>query len=1090
LSVQGDRMRTVQLLKQLQNLGIKVWAEGDRLRVRSSTGLSDEIRRELQERRPELLALFAQVSQPGDSSPALVRVGRSAPIAPTYAQQRLWFLDQFQPGVPNYNLSDRIEIKHEIDIAALQRAVTELVRRHEVLRTSFPAVNGVPMQLIAPAAQVALPVLDLSGLPEAERMAEVRRLALEESRKPFNLATGPLLRVALIRVRAAHYFWLLTIHHIISDEWSKRIIDEELETLYAAFSAGLASPLPELSIQWADFAAWQTRCLRDERLDRNVQFWTEQLQGELPVLQLPRDRPRRLPARGRGAKFSFLPALSRALRELSKTEGATLFMVLLAGYAITLSRYTHQEDIVVGSAVSDRSRVETEAMIGFLLNMLPLRIRVDPQSTFRELLQQVRRTCLGAYAHQDFPYESLMQHSAVEWVATGDSLFRTMLVLHNTPPPSVRRGSLGFWDPHEDSDRTPAAGSLFGTYEEDDTNNGTTRFDMEIIFSERGNGIRGKIEYDADIFTGDAAERLLQRLQMLLRSAAATPDCKVAELEWMTEQERQLLKSWSFGPRRVLDVTLLHQLFERSTRLYPVAIAVEEGDGQSITYADLNARSNQIAVLLREMGAGPESSVGILFERSIDMFAAVLAVLKAGAAYVPLDTSFPEERLNFMIEDARVDYLVTLQPTLGALPAFGGRALCLDRDGAQIASADTSNANYPMSPDSLACVLYPSRSAARPRGVMLTHRGLAGYIDDATRAYGLSRADRILQFASTGLDASLEESLLAFGTGAALVLPPERMLDSTSAFVERCKELRLTSLVLPIGYWQEWVAKLETFDLPPHLRRVIVIVGGERVAPDKLAKWHRHINGKIQLFNTYVPTEGSIAATCSLMVATPSDESFDAAVSIGKPVANCAVHVLDQRMQPVPCGVPGEVYVAGLPVARGYFGNVALTAERFIADPSNSEHGARLYRTGDLARFLPDGTLQWQGRIDSPVKIRGHYIELREIEVILEEHTGVKGAVVVIREDEPGDKRLVAYVVPVEGSALDAAQLRVYLRSKLPSYMAPAAFVLLPAFPVTISGKVNKRALPAPNVARNDKVPVIRVTFLQKPRENVRRING
>lgn len=977
MSVQRDRVRTVQFLKHLQNLGIKVWAEGDRLRVRTATGLSDAIKRELQERKSELLMLFAQVSQPDDSSPVLVRVDRSTPIAPTYAQQRLWFLDQFQPGVPNYNLSDRIEINHEIDIAALQRAVTELVRRHEVLRTSFPAVNGVPVQLIAPAAPVSLPVLDLTGLPEAQRMSEVRRLALEESCKPFDLATGPLLRVALIRVRAAHYFWLLTIHHIVCDEWSKRIIDEELETLYAAFSGGLASPLPELSIQWADFAAWQTRYLRDERLDRNVKFWTEQLQGELPVLELPRDRPGRIPARGRAARFSFPPSLSRDLRELSQAAGATLFMVLLAGYAITLSRYTRQEDIVVGSPISDRSRVETEALIGFLFNTLPLRIRVDPQATFRELLQQVIRTCLGAYAHQDFPYESLMQHSAVKWVSTGDSLFRTMLVLHNTPPPSVRRGSLGFWDPPEDTEQKPEAGSLFGTYEEDDTHNGTTRFDMEVFFIERGNGIRGKIEYDADIFTGDAAERLLQRLQMLLRSAAATPDCKVVELEWMTQQQRQLLQSWSLGPQLVLDVTCLNQRFERAARLYPLAIAIEEGDRQIITYAALNARANQIARLLREMGAGPESSVGILLERSVDMFAAVLAVLKAGAAYVPLDTSFPEERLNFVIDDACVDYLVTLQPALRALPAFGGRALCLDRDGAKIASADTSNTSYPISLDNLACVHYPSRSTARPRGLMLTHRGLTSYIDDATRAYGVSRADRILQFASIALEASLEESFLAFANGATLVLPPERMLDSSSAF-----------------------------DLPPKLRRV----GGGRIAPEKLAKWHGHINGEIELFNTYTPTEGSIAVTRGLMVATPSEESFDAEVSMGKPVANCAVHVLDQWMQPVPCDVPGEVYVAGLHVARGYCADAALTAERFIADPFNSEPGARLYRTGDLARFLPDGTLQYMGRIDSPLKIRGR--------------------------------------------------------------------------------RVNKRALPAPNVARTNKVLPLRVTFLQKSRENASGING
>lgn len=1080
-------MRTVQFLKQLQNLGIKVWAEGDQLRVRASAArLSDEIKRELQARKPELLVLFAQLSHPGVASPDLVRVDRSRPIAPTYAQQRLWFLDRFQPGVPNYNINDHIEINHGINIAALERAVKELVRRHEVLRTSFPAVDGAPVQLINPAAEVSLPVFDLTGLPDAERMTEVRRLSLEELRKPFNLASGPLLRVALIRVRAAHYVWLLNIHHIISDDWSMKIIDQELEALYAAFSAGLASPLPELSIQWADFAAWQTQCLRGERLERNVKFWTEQLQGELPVLELPRDRPGRLPVRGRAAKFSFPLSLSRALRELSKAEGATLFMALLAGYAITLSRYTGQEDIIVGSPISDRSRVETEALIGFLLNTLPLRIRVDPQSSFRELLRQVIRTCLGAYAHQDFPHESLMQHSAVEWVATGNALFRAMLGLLNTPPRSVQRGSLGFWDPLEDTDEKPGAESFFGTYGEDDTNSGSARFDLEISFIEHGNGIRGKIEYDADIFTGDAAERLLQRLQMLLRSATATPNCKVAELEWMTEQQRQLLKRWSFGPRRVIDVTCLHQLFERAAGLYPLAIAIEESD-RRISYADLNARANQIALLLCERGVGPETRVGILFERSIEMFAALLAVLKAGAAYVPLDTSFPEERLNFMIGDARVDYLVTSKPTLRALPAFAGRTLCLDRHAAQIALADTSNANYPISPDNLACVLYTSGSTGRPKGVMLTHHGITNYIDDATRAYGVSRADRILQFASIAFDASLEESFLAFAAGATLVLPPERMLDSTSAFVDQCRKLQLTGLALPVANWQELVSKLGTFVLPPDLR--LVIVGRERVAPDKLAKWHRHIDGQIQLFNTYGPTEGSIAVSRGLMVATPSDESVDAEVSIGRPVPNCAVHILDRWMQPLPCDVAGEVYLAGWAVARGYSGNAALTAERFIADPFAIEPGARLYRTGDLARFLPDGTLQYRGRSDDQVKIRGHRIEPHEVETILEKHTGVKGAVVITREDEPGDKRLVAYVVPVEGSALDGAQLRAYLRPRLPSYMVPAAFVLLQAFPVTISGKVNKRALPVPDVTRTSKVLPIRVTFLQKSREKAGGIN-
>jgi len=1058
-------MTTIQFLNRLQSLNIKIWLEDEKIRFRApADSFTDTLKAELTERKAELVTLLRQ--RQSVREPMLVRASRDVPIPLTFAQQRLWFLDQLHPGVPAYNVYDATEIAHEIDLPALRRAVNELFRRHELLRTSFPAVDGVPIQRIAPPSQVPVPVVDISRLPLGERMAEAQRLAWEEARVSFDLAHGPLLRISLIKLDTARYLWLLTIHHIVSDDWSKKLLNQELEALYTAYSAGLPSPLPELPIQWADFAVWQHQWLSGEVLDSHVEYWAKQLEGKLPTLNLAMDHPRREPPWGRKGKFFFPSSLSSALRSMCESEGVTLFMALLAGYAALLSRHSRQNDIIIGSAISDRNRVETESLIGFLLNTLPLRVRVDDQASFRDLLHQAKEVCLGAYSYQAVPYETLMRRLVVERNTSGSPLFQTMLTLLNTPP--VQRGSNALWGHGPDSfgDDLASVEADFGAYARD-VGIGTTMFDFSITLVEHSNGILGRTEYNADIFEEETIAKLIERFQILLRSAAADPGRKIFELAMMTEPQcRDLLASWSTGPRLPHDFPYLHQFVEREAELHPSAIAIEEEDGKCFSYAELNGQANQVAHRLRRRGVLPETMVGIFFARSMQMYVAVIAVMKAGGAYVPLDATYPAERLDFILDDAGVELLVTMEPMARLLQTYSNNVLCLDREADEIAAESTLNPDCVVHANNAACVLYTSGSTGRPKGVVLLHHALANYIEDTARSYGISGSDRILQFASIAFDASLEDSFLAFARGAALVLRPERMLDSISGFVEHCRRMRLTTLVLPTVYWHELVAGLDTLELPVSLRRVII--GGERALPENLVRWQSHIEGQIDFFNTYGPTEGTISVTRCLLPARAGEESARSEVPIGGPVANCTVYVLDQWMQPVPPGVPGEVFLGGLAIARGYLHKAALTAEKFLPDPFSPTPGERLYMTGDLARFLPDGNLEYRGRVDGQVKIRGYRIEPREIELVLQEHEAVEDLVVITREDEPGDKRLVVYIVLQEGSELDAAKLRAFLKPKLPSYMLPSAFVFLPVLPLNANGKVNHAALPKPDGARTD----------------------
>jgi amino acid adenylation domain-containing protein len=1055
-------MNTVQFLNQLQEHGIQLWLDGDKLRFRApSEGFTDQLKAELAQRKPEIVALLRQRQAIGE--PRIERVTRDAPIPLTFAQQRLWFLDQFQPGVPAYNVCDAIELAREIDVPALRRAATELVRRHELLRTSFPSVEGVPVQHIAAPYEFPLAVIDLSDMPAAQRDSEAFRLASEEARRPFDLANGPLLRLAVVKLEQQRYLWLLSIHHIVSDDWSKKLLSKELEVLYEAFANGRPSPLPELAIQWADFAVWQHKWLSGENLQSHIDYWKQVLSGELPTLNLPFDRPRKPHVHGEKGKFFFPPALTRALRGLCEAEGVTLYMAVLAGYACLLAHYTRQDDIIIGSPISDRSKVETEGLIGFMLNTLPMRVRVDRQATFRQLLRQVKETCLGAYNFQAVPYESLMQQLSVERDTTGNPLFRSVLTLLNTP--RVEAADDGLWGREEAPIDLSGFQGAFGPYEADD-GNGTTMFDFSITLTEKFGNIWGKTEHNADILNQASVAGLVERFQLLLHAAAEDPMRTIGDLPLQTQAQRaELLDHWSTGPQLNWETQCLHQFVERQALLRPDAIAIEYEENR-ISYGQLNAQANRLARYLRARGVEPEARIGVYFDRSIDMFVSIMAVLKTGAAYVPLDVAYPLERIAFILDDAQVELVMTTSALSDGLPASGRPHVLVDREANDIAAHAQADLPPLTGADGLACILYTSGSSGRPKGVGLTHYAQVSYIEDTASAYGLDTSERILQFASIAFDASLEESYLAFARGGTLVLRGERMLDSIDGFVAHCQRMNLSMLVLPTVYWHELVASLDTLALPLTLRRVII--GGERALPEKMAQWQEKVAERIALFNTYGPTEATISVTRYQVPPSLAPDLAGAEVPIGKPVANTTVYVLDPSMEPVPPGIPGEVFIGGLAVARGYFGKPALTAEKFVPDPFSATPGARLYRTGDLARFLPDGHLQYRGRADDQVKIRGYRIELREVELLLQDHPAVEDVVVLAREDEPGERRLVAYVVPRTGASLSATTLRVFLKPKAPSYMIPAAFVLLPTLPRNANGKVSQRELPRPDAAAND----------------------
>ena len=994
--------------------------------------------------------LRREVKYRTSSLPLHKRPAEFQEIAPTsFAQQRLWFLDQLEPGSLNYHLFHILRLYGALNLTALKCSLNEIVRRHEILRTTFVASNGTPAQHIHAAFSLDPPLVDLSSFPEQERQRQVDQLLKEASQQPFDLQTGPLLRTQIVRLEEEEHLFVLVFHHIITDAWSMGILNQELTHLYAAYCGSQPSPLPDPPVQYADYAVWQHKWLQEEQAKQQRAYWEQQLAGAPPTLSLPADHPRPPIQSFRGKTLPFwLPSTTlEALRRFSRSEEVTLFMLLLTIFQILLARYTGQEDIVVGSPIANRTCAETESLIGFLVNTLVLRTDLAGNPTFREVLQRVRNMTLEAYDHQDFPFDQLVGLFQLERNLSYNPLFQAMFSLENTPQAPAELQDL----------RLQSANPT----------NTAAKFDLSAMFHEEPGGLRGEFEYSVDLFERTTVERLIKHYQTLLEGALKEPDQCIWDLPLLTEQEqRQILVDWNATQQEYAQARLVHQLVEEQEEKRPGAIALcyEE---QQLTYQELNQRSNRLARHLRCLGVGSEDLVGICMERSPEMVISALAVLKAGGAYVPLDPAYPQDRLAFILADARVKVLLTQQHIAEHLAAQVPHALCLDDAEILLASYSDANLVNLSEPENLAYVIYTSGSTGRPKGVAVTHANLLSFVFWHSRTYALTAQDRCTQLASFGFDASVLELWPTLIAGARLYLADEETRLSPPKLRDWLLVNQITVSFTPTPMAEE----LLQLSWAPQASLRFLLTGG-----DKLQRFPAS-DLSFVLINHYGPTECTIVATATPV---PSRLESERPPSIGFPIANTQACVLDCHFQPVPIGVAGNLYLGGTRVARGYLNRPDLTAERFLPDPWSTEPGARLYETGDVVRYLPNGEIEFLDRSDHQVKLRGFRIELGEIETILRAHEDIRDALVLLHKGERRDKCLVAYLVPVQQPGPTSTQIRSYLREHLPDYMIPVAFVPLPEFPLTVNGKLDRKALPAPDQMRSEHDYVAPRTSLEK----------
>ncbi len=961
--------------------------------------------------------------------------GEPAPLS--FPQQQIWLHCQMAPEVPVYNELVTIYRTGPVDVAILERCLTEVVRRHDIWRTTFEMVRGQPVQVVHPASEIKLPIVDLRSMARLDREREALRLATEESRKPFDLSRLPLARFTLVRLGQDSYQLWVSLHHIIFDGLSiYRVLLPELVALYGAFSKGEPSPLHDLPIQYADYAAWQQQWLQGKEFSRQMSHWREHLSGNLPVLQLPTDHPRPAVQSNRGAQqpVRLSSALSDGLRTLSRHEGATLFMTLLASFATLLHRYTGQSELIVGTVSAGRKRSELDGLLGCFQNPLALRVNLAGDPTFRELMRRTKGLTLGALSNDDVPFATLVNELHPERDFSRNPMLQVLISL----APTMTKLEPG-WDVSQMTVDTGAA-----------------KFDLDLELDDRSSEIQGRLVYNTDLFDAATVARIAGHWQVLLQEIVANAEQKVSHLRLLTEAENKQIVEWNGTETDYPREQCIHQLIEAQAARAPESVAVIQ-EKKKLTYRDLNGRANQLARYLRQRGVGPEVPVGIALESSPELIIALLAVLKVGGACVPLDPKYPRERLQYMLEDSQTPLVIAENGTIAELSGKPCSVINITADWDEIGRERQHNIENVASPGSLAYVIYTSGSTGKPRGVLLTHGGLVNHNTASIELYGLHSSDRVLQFSSISFDIAIEEIFPALMSGATLVLKTKEMPLAIADFLSWIRERGVTVLDLPTAYWHELVHEASELrkSLPSKLR--LVIVGGEKASASALAAWKKIAGQRVRWVNTYGPTEASVIATAY----EPAGKELPASLPIGRPIRNVQIHLLDSHLQPVPVGIRGELHIGGVGVARGYLNRPELTAQKFIKDPFRQPPEARLYSTGDLAKYLPNGDIEFLGRGDDQVKIRGFRVELGEIETALNQHPEIAETVVVAREDGHEGKTLIAYIVSVEES-MNAGKLRVFLKEKLPEYMVPSAFVMLASMPLTPNGKVDRRALPSP----------------------------
>ncbi|HEV7586613.1 MAG TPA: amino acid adenylation domain-containing protein, partial [Longimicrobium sp.] len=951
------------------------------------------------------------------SLPAVAPIDRTGRLPLSFAQERLWFLDRLQPGGTLFNVLVPLRLTGALEVPALERALGEIVRRHEALRTTFRELEGAPVQVIAPFAGFTLAVEDAPAAAGVELEEIVRRRVNAEAARPFSLADGPLFRARLLRLAAGEHVLLLAMHHVVADGWSLEVLYRELSALYAAYRAGAASSLAELAVQYADHAAWERRHLAGELLERQLAYWRGRLEGAPELLELPTDRPRPAMQSYRGAREPI--ALPRALRDrleaLARREGATLYMVLLGAFQALLARYAGTADVPVGTTLAGRTRGEVEPLIGLFMNTLVLRTDLSGDPGFREVLRRVREVTLGAYEHQELPFERLVEALRPERSLGHSPLFQVLFELHR------------------DEGVAAALPGLDVRYA--DWENGTAKLDLALALSTSDDGLDGALTYATDLFDASTARRMVAHLTRVLEQVAADPELRISRLDLLGGEERGRIESWNRTAAAYPSATTIHALFEAQADRTPDAVAVTFA-GESLSYRELDARANRVAHHLRGMGIGPEVRVGICLERGVELLPCILGVMKAGGAYVPVDPAHPAERIGYVLGDSAVSVVLTQARLRDRIPAREGvRIVCVDADEG-IARESAARPQSAVGCENLAYVIYTSGSTGRPKGVAMHHRGVCNYIDWGIRFYGADAGNGAPVFSSMAVDLTLTNLLPLFCGRPVRLLPEESPVEAL-ADVLRSRPgfglIKITPTHLSL------LTPLLTADEARDAACTLVI-GADFLSAETTLFWQENAPG-VRLLNEYGPTETVVG--CSAY-ALPAGMHRSGAVPVGGPIQNLAFHVLDAHLQPVPVGLPGELYIGGAGVARGYLGRPGLSAEKFVPDPFAGP-GARMYRTGDRARWQPDGNLLILGRTDNQVKLRGFRVELGEVEAALRRHPAVSGCLAVVREDVPGDKRLVAYVV----TDADAAALREHLRAALPEYMVPSAFVRLDALPQT-----------------------------------------
>ncbi|OPF20219.1 non-ribosomal peptide synthetase [Microcystis aeruginosa KW] len=1030
-------MKVAEFLSYLNSLDIKLWLEEEKLKYQAPQGaMTPEIKQEIGTRKPEILTFLRSATTPSKPLESVINsVARTEDLPLSFAQQRMWFLYQMDQQNSAYNEALTIRLTGRLNIDILEQTINAIIQRHESLRTTFPMVEGKPIQKVAPSLKIKLLVVNLKDIPQDQ----IDKQIIKELQKPFDLTQSPLLRCTLFDLGYENYILVNVFHHIIIDGWSKGILFKELSEFYQAFLSNSTVDLPELPIQYADFAVWQRQWLQGEILENQLNYWKKQLTAAPPLLELPTDKPRPATPNFRGHSISFQidSELTEKLKLLSQKSGVTLFMTLLAALNTLLFRYSGQDDILIGTPTANRNRQEIEPLIGFFVNTLVLRNSLEGNPTFSGLLQQARNVVLEAYANQDVPFEQVVDGLEIERSLSYNPLFQVMFALQNAPLNALELPNLKAQYLAVEQQRIKFDLSLV----------------LEEIETEKGAYLEGFWEYDSDLFTPERINRMVGHFQTLLKGIVANPQQTIGELPLLTESEKQqLLVEWNQTQTSYPDHYCIHQLFEEQVVKTPDAIAVIDGE-KSLTYEQLNQKANQLAYYLQNLGVKTEDLVGICIERSVLMIIGLLGILKAGAAYIPLDPNYPSERLAYMLEDSAVSVLLTQENLVDTLPNYLGTIFCLDQDGKILDHHPQDNLLHPMTSENLAYVIYTSGSTGKPKGVLIQHQSLLNLVSWHQNAFDITTIDRVTQLAGIAFDASVWEIWPYLTAGACLAIVPPDLLTSPKQLQEWLIAKKITVSFLPTPLAETLIP----LDWSPNCPLRLMLTGGDKLndfPPTSIP---------FTLVNNYGPTENTVVTTS---VKITPDLLTEKAPPIGRPISNTQVYILDQYQQPVPIGIPGELYIGGSGLAKGYLNRPELTDSKFIANPFSQKLSDRLYKTGDLVRYGNDGQIEFVGRIDHQVKIRGFRIELGEIETVLNQHPQVKEAIIIAREDQPGVKRLCAYVIVSQN--LTVSQLRLFLQEKLPQYMVPAFFVLLDALPLTPNGKIDRRALPQPALELED----------------------